>query len=226
VPQLLEEEGFTHGIEIGVQRGLFAEAILTTWTRCTRYYLVDAWKQQENYFEGGNVADNVQDGLYKETQTRLQRWAEKTTLLRMFSSEAALKIPDDDVDFIYVDARHDYCGVKEDLELYWPKLKQGGIMAGHDYMTAEDVAVYMPEEDWGICADGSRNNGSVKAAVNQFAASRHLQIVVTYREAYPTWMIRKPKSNQFHKFIRCLMALCKYPVTSLLHSGHTRSAEA
>jgi hypothetical protein len=30
--------------------------------------------------------------------------------------------------------RHDYCGVKEDLENYWPKLKRGGIIAGHDYL--------------------------------------------------------------------------------------------
>jgi hypothetical protein len=29
-----------------------------------------------------------------------------------------------------VDARHDYCGAKEDIELYWPKLREGGIMAG------------------------------------------------------------------------------------------------
>ena len=31
-------------------------------------------------------------------------------------------------------ARHDYCGVKEDLETYWPKLRRGGILAGHDYL--------------------------------------------------------------------------------------------
>jgi hypothetical protein len=30
--------------------------------------------------------------------------------------------------------RHDYCGVMEDLVAYWPKLRSGGIIAGHDYV--------------------------------------------------------------------------------------------
>ena len=33
-------------------------------------------------------------------------------------------------DFIYVDARHDFKGVWEDLVAYWPKLRAGGIFAG------------------------------------------------------------------------------------------------
>ena len=45
---------------------------------------------------------------------------------------------DESFDFIYVDARYDYPGVKEDLETWWPKLKQGGIMAGDDYLTAKE----------------------------------------------------------------------------------------
>ena len=33
-----------------------------------------------------------------------------------------------------MDARHDFKGVAADLEAYWPKLKTGGIFAGHDYI--------------------------------------------------------------------------------------------
>lgn len=47
----------------------------------------------------------------------------------MLTSEAVDRIGNGTMDFIYVDARHDYCGVKEDMELYWPKLRDGGIMA-------------------------------------------------------------------------------------------------
>jgi len=72
---------------------------------------------------------------------------------------------DKSIDFIYVDARHDFCGVYEDLSLYFPKLKCNGIMAGHDYHTAEEVIKHSPNDDWGVCANGSRiltNGGAVK----------------------------------------------------------------
>lgn len=40
---------------------------------------------------------------------------------------------------VYVDARHDKCGVTEDLNKWWPKLKQGGFFAGHDMVFAHEV---------------------------------------------------------------------------------------
>ena len=41
-------------------------------------------------------------------------------------------------DFVYLDARHDYKGVVADLNAYWPLLRRGGIMAGHDYIWATE----------------------------------------------------------------------------------------
>jgi hypothetical protein len=38
------------------------------------------------------------------------------------------------LDFIYIDGRHDYAGVKEDVEAWYPKLKEGGLFAGHDFV--------------------------------------------------------------------------------------------
>jgi predicted O-methyltransferase YrrM len=37
-------------------------------------------------------------------------------------------------DFIYLDARHDYAGILEDLEAWWPLLKEGGMFSGHDFV--------------------------------------------------------------------------------------------
>jgi hypothetical protein len=52
--------------------------------------------------------------------------------------------------------RHDYCGVAEDLEAYWPKLRSGGIFAGHDYIDAHAQALKDTNQDWsgegGRCA--------------------------------------------------------------------------
>jgi hypothetical protein len=52
----------------------------------------------------------------------------------MFTVEAADLIADGSLDYVYVDARHDFCGCLSDIELFWPKLRGGGVMAGHDYL--------------------------------------------------------------------------------------------
>lgn len=43
---------------------------------------------------------------------------------------------------------HDYCGVMEDLQAYWPKLRSGGIFAGHDYIDAHYHALKATNQDW------------------------------------------------------------------------------
>lgn len=58
--------------------------------------------------------------------------------------------------------RHDYCGVSEDLAAWWPKLRSGGLLSGHDYVdTAELRARGAPQDTWSrecarpIAADSS-----------------------------------------------------------------------
>lgn len=49
------------------------------------------------------------------------------------SIEAALRIEDEDVDYFFLDADHSYHAVTLDLRAWWPKLKPGAVMYGHDY---------------------------------------------------------------------------------------------
>jgi len=44
---------------------------------------------------------------------------------------------DNSIDFIYIDASHDYENVKNDLIHWYPKVKIGGVIAGHDYYREE-----------------------------------------------------------------------------------------
>jgi Methyltransferase domain len=127
---LLESRGLLTGAEVGVQTGAFSQSILSDWTSCTKFYLVDLWKHQENYHDFANANDQVQEQYFETTKTALQPYENKTIFLRMTSVEAASHLPNQTLDFVYTDARHDYCGVKEDLNAYWPKLRPGGIMAG------------------------------------------------------------------------------------------------
>ena len=49
------------------------------------------------------------------------------------SAESAADFADGTLDFVFIDAAHDYDSVVKDLAAWWPKLKPGGIFAGHDY---------------------------------------------------------------------------------------------
>jgi hypothetical protein len=49
------------------------------------------------------------------------------------SAESAADFEDGSLDFIFIDAAHDYVSVVKDLAAWWPKLKHDGIFAGHDY---------------------------------------------------------------------------------------------
>lgn len=110
----------------------------------------------------------------------------------MRSVDAAPKINDSDFDYVYIDARHDYCAVKEDINAYWPKLRPGGILAGHDFIDAPSAMEKLgPEEDWSRCEDGTLEPRAVKGAVEDFAAKEGLYIVTTH-EGFDTWLIQKP----------------------------------
>lgn len=55
----------------------------------------------------------------------------------MSSSDAVKFIPNGYADIVYIDACHDYKSVKRDIELWIPKVRVGGIIAGHDYESNE-----------------------------------------------------------------------------------------
>ena len=183
---LQNENGMEVGAEIGVQQGHFAAHNLNKWTKCKRYYLVDVWKKQQNYDDLANVDNEQQENLLKKTLSRLSAWTSKLEVRRMFSSEASLTIKDGELDFIYFDARHDYCGVSEDLNLYWSKVRDGGIFSGHDYTYGGNHH----DQDWTLCANGSHVKGSVKRAVDEFASSYHYDTYIMPGDSH-SWMIRK-----------------------------------
>jgi SAM-dependent methyltransferase len=60
---------------------------------------------------------------------------ERCRMFRGTSAEAAEKqpLPKDGVDLIFIDALHDYESVKQDIALWWPKVRVGGMLALHDF---------------------------------------------------------------------------------------------
>jgi hypothetical protein len=55
------------------------------------------------------------------------------TPIKLPSLEAVKLYDDRSLDFVFIDAAHDYDNVKKDIIAWKPKVKLGGILAGHDY---------------------------------------------------------------------------------------------
>jgi predicted O-methyltransferase YrrM len=192
---LAEQEGFKIAIEVGVQAGWFAKKFLETWPSGTEYWCIDLWAAQKHYADNANVGDAAQLALMRETQDRLSAWSNKVHYIRNYSSIAVNQFKDNSIDFIYLDARHDYTGVMEDLVMYYPKLREGGIIAGHDYYNADEVRA-ISNMDWSIDANGVKraDDKAVRGAVEDFTHKILRQAAVTYKEAQgasPSWYFRK-----------------------------------
>jgi predicted O-methyltransferase YrrM len=80
-------------------------------------------------------------------------------------------------DLIYIDADHTYLGVREDLINYWPKVKEGGIIFGDDYMLKSDG----PRESDGYQPEVAR-------AVDEFVRANKLSVNILENNF---WVIKK-----------------------------------
>ena len=188
---LLAREGKHTGVELGVQAGVFASITLRGWgSACTSYSLVDVWRHLgSTYDDFANVAQRTQEEYLQKALAATAPFASVRHIVRNLTVEAATTFADDSLDFVYIDARHDYTSVLEDMRLYWPKLRSGGIFAGHDYLDVAEVG----DQDWAVQPDGSREEvRAVKSAVNEFAASQGIGLVRQVEcDDWPSWYFRK-----------------------------------
>jgi hypothetical protein len=176
--------------EVGVKQGIYSKHMLENIPSIEKLYLIDLWKQQNNYVDSSNVSDNVHAKHYNQTLQNTKDWEDRVILLRGYTNEMCHNIPDGSLDWVYIDARHDYKGASEDIENFYPKLKDTGIMSGHDYLTSEEVKNITPSQDWSICCDGSIEPRAVKGAVNDLALKVNKDIYVT-NDRWPSWSIHK-----------------------------------
>ena len=110
------------GVEVGVADAQNAENILKK-LDMKMLYLVDSYdtRIKEEYEQNMIVA-------FK----RMKKYKNRTKFIIEDSVNASFKIPEQ-VDFVYIDGDHSYDGVKRDIQAYYPLVKDGGIIGGHDF---------------------------------------------------------------------------------------------
>lgn len=134
------------GVEIGTHRADYASHLLSTWEGST-LYCVDPWTNLPGYEYQATLlwgnGDREEDRVL--AYERLSAFAERAVPIESTSLQIVGSFKDNSLDFVYIDGDHQKEAVTADLAAWYPKLKSGGIIAGHDIVCPGET----PESDWG-----------------------------------------------------------------------------
>jgi len=122
------ELGFTQGVEVGVCRGKFSQ-ILCDQNPELSLVGVDPYDTVE--LRGARIGAERQNEFFNEATERMKPY--KYKLIRKSSMEAVLEFPFESLDFVYIDAGHEFDYVMCDIIEWARRVKKGGIISGHDY---------------------------------------------------------------------------------------------
>ncbi len=128
-PKLIQQYKFKIGVEVGVAFAGHAYAILTN-TNLSKLYGVDPFVHIDGY--PMDFSQEEYDEMYNIVKKRMDPYGDRYVHIRKWSTEAVNDIPGE-IDFVYIDANHSYEKVWEDLVNWFPKIRIGGIIGGHDY---------------------------------------------------------------------------------------------
>lgn len=158
--------GFKIGAEIGVCKGTYSKILLDT-IPDLQLFSIDSW----NKFDASGAC-------YEITKELLAPYI-RSIIMRMTSMDAVKQIPDESLDFVYIDAGHSYVDIRADIREWTKKVRKDGIVAGHDYY--------------------STKYPSVTRAVDEYAKKNNLKIEVVAwdlenpdrEERQPSWYFQK-----------------------------------
>lgn len=170
-------------IEIGTHLGASTEALLEG--AAEHVMCIDTFRGTPGDFCTGTVVPEVALSIL---QKRFERFPGRFTIVQGESKHVAGLLRDGICDAVFIDAAHDYRSVLGDIKAWWPKIKDGGVMIGHDYDC---------KPTWLNVDDGKQNDvnghhpGVVRAVVESFGES----VVLAGGESC-VWYVNKQKQEK------------------------------
>lgn len=167
---------FPRGAEIRVFHGDLSKRLLARHPGLT-LYMVDSWgvDHAPQYAESGDfhakLTQEQQDESFEYASAMTAFAGARAQIIRKPSIDAALDVPRESLDFVFIDADHSYEGCAMDISVWLSRIKPGGILCGHDYENTE-----FPKF-------------GVKRAVDEFVQAASLEISLG---ANYTWFVVKP----------------------------------
>jgi predicted O-methyltransferase YrrM len=123
----------SHFVEVGVWKGqsaCFMAVEIINSNKNIKFDCVDTWEFVESSSE---IKEGQFENLFQIFQNNIEPVKDHINIVRSISWDGAKLYDDNSLDFVFIDAGHDYESVKKDLESWYPKVKEGGLIAGHDY---------------------------------------------------------------------------------------------
>lgn len=166
-----EFDSGSHFVEIGAYYGkssAFMAVEIANSGKNIKFDVIDTWRGSPEHQEDGwdKQEAMINDTAYDIFLQNLKPVEGYFNPIKMSSVEASKLYQDNSLDFVYIDAAHEYDFVKADIQAWYPKVKIGGILAGHDYIPSKKMF-----------------NGLVKAVNESFK-----EYITTVGS---TWMIKK-----------------------------------
>jgi hypothetical protein len=159
------------GVEVGVAAGHFSAIILEN--PDVELCGVDSWLGYGDYRD--YTKKSTFDRMRKETKQRTK--GKNFYYIKQLSMDALKNFKDEELDFVYIDANHDYKHVLEDITGWTKKVKPGGIVAGDDYFTAP----------------GREGRYDVIQAVDDYVRDHNIPELFIYNHRNPpNWMFIRP----------------------------------
>jgi hypothetical protein len=123
------------GAEIGVAGGQHIKALMDN-TKIEKIYGVDpyisdSWDMHE-FFSVDKEYGGF-DGLYGEVSQMLSQYGDRVELIRKKSTESAPDFEDGSLDFVFIDAIHDYENCFNDISYWHHRVRKGGYVMGRDW---------------------------------------------------------------------------------------------
>lgn len=188
----------TLGAEIGVFRAEFARDILRRWPGTM--YLIDPWRPLgEEYQDSSNQGHPHSRNALHSAVKNLRGMEARAIMIRATGAEAVHLFQDASLDWVYIDANHTYTATSQDLRMWWPKVKPGGWLMGHDYLplsypSRQDLWIGpCPGGGFEIKPDPLESFGAfgVNPAVDEFLRQHKLWGYLT-PEWFGSWLVQKP----------------------------------
>jgi hypothetical protein len=165
--QFLNDRGLIgEAVEVGTHRGEFARQFLGAWSGKLLHLVDPYWRAAPSYLtQVGRLPDRGPNRRadFDTARHALREFDGRYRFVVRPSPAAAGGFADGSLDFVYVDGDHAREAVFDDLIHWWPKLKAGGVLAGHDWAC--------PGEDDGLWAPG------VQYAVARFCELHGVEFV-------------------------------------------------
>lgn len=127
--RLFKHLDFKVGAEIGVDRGLYAEEMSRA-NPGVKLFCIDPWKTYSDYDDFKD--QHILNVNYNNTIKRLAPY--NCEIIKKSSVGAIKDFENESLDFVYIDGNHTHEYALQDIRLWTPKVKVGGIVSGHDYI--------------------------------------------------------------------------------------------